>query len=151
MLSLFLHLWALPPWFWSQAGSLPLVGRVTTCLQAKGERGPFNLCVHRQSSAGFSWTLLGSCTHIWTSHWVQRLWPAWVTCPSLWPIGEDTVVDSPSEHRNEGEVATPKEGVSAAKTNSFRAQVENVPFPIRCFMLITAYFVLFKGANLSTH
>lgn len=43
--------------------------------------------------------------------------PAWVTCPSLRPVGEDTVVDSPSEHRNEGEVAPPKEGVSAAKTN----------------------------------
>lgn len=147
MLSLFLHRWALPLWLWSQAGSLQLERRVTTGLQAKRERGPFNLCVHRQISGAFSWALLGSCTHIWTSHWVQRSCPAWVTCPSLWPVGEDTVVDSPSEHRNEGEVAPPKEGVSADKTNLLSAQVESVPFPIRCFMLKTAYFVLFKGAN----
>lgn len=67
--------------------------------------------------------------------------------PTPRPIGEDTVVDSPSEHRNEGEVAPPKEGVWAAKTNLFSAQVENVPFPLRCFMLLTAYFVLLKGAK----
>lgn len=42
---------------------------------------------------------------------------------------KDTVVDSPSDHRNEGEVALSNEGVSAEKTNLFSAQVESTPFP----------------------
>ena len=57
------------------------------------------------------------------------------------------MVDSPSDHRNEGEVVPPKEGVSADKTNLFSTQVENTPFPIRCPMFKTAYFVSFKGRS----
>lgn len=148
MLSLFLHRWALPLWLWSQAGSLQLVGRVTTGLQAK-RREALSIFVSTGKSQEHSH---GPCLGlVLTSGQVigskGHGQPGSHAHPSLWPVGEDIVVDSPSEHRNEGEVAPPKEGVSADKTNLFSAQVESVPFPIRCFMLKTAYFVLFKGAN----
>ena len=55
--------------------------------------------------------------------------PVWVTCPPLWPVGKDAVVDSPKDHKNEEEVVPPKEGVPADITNLFNAQVENTPFP----------------------
>ena len=33
--------------------------------------------------------------------------------PTLWSMGKDTVIDSLLDHRNEGEVMPPKEGLSA--------------------------------------
>ena len=56
---------------------------------------------------------------------------ACVTCQLLWSMGKDTVIDSPSDHRNEGEVMPPKDGLSADKTNSFSTQVEKTPFSHR--------------------
>ena len=85
--------------------------------KAERERGPFYLREayksHGRTLTRFGWDLFPHLDQLVSSKLQDNGWLSLDHMPTLWSMGKDTVIDSLLDHRNEGEVMPPKEGLSA--------------------------------------